>query len=127
MHAVSLAQSAAGEGYGVVVAMGGDGTANEVLNGLMRGREAGDGDAAMGVIAVGRGNDFADGIGVARGVEASCRVLAAGSMWAKSAEDFFRRADFSAMESGLVSTRWSDWKPRSSPGFPGSPAISSPR
>jgi len=78
MHAVSLARAAAVEGYGVVAAMGGDGTANEVLNGLMQARLAGEGTTAMGIIAVGRGNDFADGIGVAYGLEASCRVLAAG-------------------------------------------------
>jgi YegS/Rv2252/BmrU family lipid kinase len=78
MHAVTLARAAAAEGYGVVVAMGGDGTANEVLNGLIQARLAGEGTAAMGIIAVGQGNDFADGIGVPHGLEASCRVLAAG-------------------------------------------------
>ena len=34
-HAVELARNAAGAGSDVVVAMGGDGTANEVINGLM--------------------------------------------------------------------------------------------
>jgi diacylglycerol kinase (ATP) len=78
MHAVSLARAAAAEGYGVVVAMGGDGTTNEVLNGLIQARLAGEGTPAMGIIAVGRGNDFANGIGVPHGLEASCRVLAGG-------------------------------------------------
>ncbi len=78
MHAVTIARTAAAEGYGVVAAMGGDGTANEVLNGLMLARNAGEGAPAMGIIAVGRGNDFADGIGVPQGWDSSCRVLAAG-------------------------------------------------
>ncbi|MBN1440128.1 MAG: diacylglycerol kinase family lipid kinase [Anaerolineales bacterium] len=78
MHAVELARRAAGEGYDVVVSMGGDGTANEVLNGLMQAKLAGEGEAAMGIITVGRGNDFGHGIDVPRGLEPSCRILAAG-------------------------------------------------
>jgi YegS/Rv2252/BmrU family lipid kinase len=92
MHAVSLARAAAAEGYGVVAAMGGDGTANEVLNGLMQASLAGEGTAAMGIIAVGRGNDFANGIGVRHGLEASCRVLAAGKR---------RRIDVGKVSGGL--------------------------
>ncbi len=38
--------------------VGGDGSANEVLNGLMLARQAGQGSTAMGVLAVGQGNDF---------------------------------------------------------------------
>jgi YegS/Rv2252/BmrU family lipid kinase len=79
LHAIELAQTAVREGYDVVVAMGGDGTANEVLNGLMLAKAAGEGEAAMGLITVGRGNDFGYGIGVPHGLEASCRCLAAGN------------------------------------------------
>jgi diacylglycerol kinase (ATP) len=78
MHAVELARASARDGYGVVVAMGGDGTANEVLNGLMQAKRAGEGEAALGIITVGRGNDFGHGIDVPHGLEPSCRVLAAG-------------------------------------------------
>jgi diacylglycerol kinase (ATP) len=58
-HAIEIAQQAATGGYGAVVAVGGDGTVNEVANGLIR--AAGDGQTAvpMGVIPVGSGNDFA--------------------------------------------------------------------
>jgi YegS/Rv2252/BmrU family lipid kinase len=77
-HAAELAQEAAIEGYGVVVAVGGDGTANEVLNGLMRAKQSAGDTCAMGVLCVGRGNDFAYGMGIPPDLEAGCRVLAQG-------------------------------------------------
>jgi YegS/Rv2252/BmrU family lipid kinase len=61
-----------------VVAVGGDGTANEVLNGLMRAKQAGTAVCAMGVLCVGRGNDFAYGVGISPDLEAGCRALAQG-------------------------------------------------
>lgn len=76
-HAAELAQQATQDGYGVVVAVGGDGTANEVLNGLMLAKQTGiENRAAMGILSVGRGNDFAFGVGVPRDLEAGCRTLA---------------------------------------------------
>jgi diacylglycerol kinase (ATP) len=75
-HAVELASQAVSDGFDVVVAAGGDGTANEVLNGLMQAKEAGDGIAAMGVLSVGRGNDFAFSMGIPTDLEAGCQTLA---------------------------------------------------
>jgi diacylglycerol kinase (ATP) len=77
-HAADLAQQAADAGYEVVVAAGGDGTANEVLNGLMRARLAGGSDCAMGVLCVGRGNDLAYGWGIPTDLEEGCLTLAQG-------------------------------------------------
>jgi YegS/Rv2252/BmrU family lipid kinase len=76
--AVSLARDAARSGVGVVVAVGGDGILNEVLNGLMQAREEGHAGTALGLIAVGRGNDFAYGLGLPTSLDAACAVLAAG-------------------------------------------------
>src|SRR4051812_33649697 len=60
-HATELAESAAGDGYGLVVAHGGDGTVNEIANGLMRT------DAAerprLAVIPGGHGNVFSRALG----------------------------------------------------------------
>jgi diacylglycerol kinase (ATP) len=59
-----LAARAAQDGFGAVVAAGGDGTANEVVNGLM---ETSGGKATrtiMGLLPIGRGNDFAAGADV---------------------------------------------------------------
>jgi len=58
-HAIDLASSS--EGYDMVIAMGGDGTVHEVMNGLMRIPE--DKRPILGVVPVGSGNDFAHGIG----------------------------------------------------------------
>jgi diacylglycerol kinase (ATP) len=74
-HAVELGQQAVAEGYDVVVAVGGDGTANEVLNGLMLAKLAGDSRAAMGLIGIGRGNDFAYGLGVPHGLDVGYQIL----------------------------------------------------
>ncbi|MBN1247433.1 MAG: diacylglycerol kinase family lipid kinase [Anaerolineae bacterium] len=76
-HAAQLAHDAAQAGYDVIVAVGGDGTANEILNGLMRIPKA-ERTCAMGVLCVGRGNDFAFGAGVPAGLVEGVQVLAEG-------------------------------------------------
>lgn len=77
-HAVELTRQSIASGFDTVVGVGGDGTTNEVINGLMLAKEAGLGQAAMGVLAVGRGNDFAFSMGIPLGIEAGCRALARG-------------------------------------------------
>jgi len=71
-EAIELAARACEEGYDVVAAAGGDGTAQEVINGLLaacgeRGPQ-GEGCATLGLIPIGSGNDFAWMIGAAPGV-----------------------------------------------------------
>lgn len=77
-HAADLARQAVMDGCDVVVAMGGDGVANEVLNGLVGARREGLGSCAMGVLCAGRGNDFAYGVGIPHDLEEGCRALAEG-------------------------------------------------
>lgn len=77
-HAVELARRAAASGYQTVVALGGDGTSNEVLNGLLQAQEAGQGDAAFGALCVGTGNDLAYGVGIPLELKAGCAALARG-------------------------------------------------
>lgn len=63
-HAAELARSAGSAGYARLIAAGGDGTLNEVINGLMLARKAGQRNPALGVLPVGRGNDLAYGMGI---------------------------------------------------------------
>ena len=65
-------------GFDVVVGVGGDGTANEVVNGLVQATEDGPVDVTMGILAAGRGNDFAYGMGMPTDLDQACRVLAEG-------------------------------------------------
>jgi len=58
-HAIELAKQS--EGYDMVIAMGGDGTVHEVMNGLMQIPE--NKRPILGVVPVGSGNDFGHGIG----------------------------------------------------------------
>ncbi|GAB4492889.1 MAG: diacylglycerol kinase family lipid kinase [Anaerolineales bacterium] len=76
-HAAELAEQAARERYDVIVSASGDGTFNETLNGLMRARQAGFNHAALGVIAIGTGNDFAGGVGIPDDFEKSMDTLLA--------------------------------------------------
>jgi YegS/Rv2252/BmrU family lipid kinase len=75
--AVRLARDAAGAGFSTLVSVGGDGTANEVLNGLMQAGSAPE-DVALGVLPIGTGNDFAFGAGVSLDLEEACRIVARG-------------------------------------------------
>ncbi len=61
-HAIDLAQEAADEKYDVVVAIGGDGTVHEAVNGLMQveARQR----PRLGIVPIGSGNDFAHNLGL---------------------------------------------------------------
>jgi diacylglycerol kinase (ATP) len=76
-HATALARDAVVQGQERVIAVGGDGTANEVLNGLLQARNKPDG-TALGIIPIGTGNDFAFGAGVPLDLQAACQAVARG-------------------------------------------------
>ena len=63
-HAIELAKQASEESYDMVIAMGGDGTVHEVMNGIMQAPEHK--RPILGVVPVGSGNDFAHGIGASK-------------------------------------------------------------
>lgn len=73
-HAQQLAKEAADRRFDVVVAVGGDGTVNEVVNGL-----AGS-PTALGIIPAGTANLLAGELGVPADVDKACAVIAGGSV-----------------------------------------------
>ncbi len=71
--ATDLARSASGEGWPVIVSLGGDGTVCEVINGLVGT------DSTLGIISCGTGNDIARSLGVPISVEQAVSTLLAGA------------------------------------------------
>lgn len=72
-HATELASEASTGGFDLVVAMGGDGTVNEVARGLTGTL------TPMGIIPVGSGNGLARDLGISTRLHKYCRTLAYGS------------------------------------------------
>lgn len=75
-HAAEIAEQTDGNEYAVVVAAGGDGTCNEVLNGLMHAKNAGQSIPALAALPIGRGNDFHYAMGLPRGLEECIALIA---------------------------------------------------
>jgi len=73
-HATQLARQALDDGFLTIVAVGGDGTVNEVVNGLVK--EGGvDPEVVLGIIPWGTGADFARMLGIPRDYMEACRHL----------------------------------------------------
>src|SRR3979490_1107130 len=70
-HAVQLAREAYEQGYRRFLAVGGDGTAHEILNGVFAGRSTVQ-RIALGFLPLGTGNSFLRDFGK-NGAAASCR------------------------------------------------------
>lgn len=75
-HAEELALSASRDGYDTIVAAGGDGCVNEVINGMMRYDNPL--KPKLGIIPVGRGNDYAWAIGVPNDIGKAVDLIVSG-------------------------------------------------
>jgi diacylglycerol kinase (ATP) len=74
---IPVAEAAAREGYDAVIAAGGDGTINEVINGLLW--ATGDGPTRpFGIVPLGTANDFNLMAGLPKTIAESVAVIAAG-------------------------------------------------
>ncbi|MDL2717597.1 MAG: diacylglycerol kinase family lipid kinase [Acidobacteriota bacterium] len=83
-HAIHLAEDAGKRGIDAVVAIGGDGTVNEVVNGLMQ--LPASTRPAFGLVPDGTGNDYARTLGMRSGdLTAAAATLAKGSIRALDA------------------------------------------
>ena len=76
-HAVELAQRAVEAGRELIVAAGGDGTLNEVVNGILQADEHGKA-ARLGVMPIGSGNDFSGALGITTDLQQAAEVLKRG-------------------------------------------------
>ncbi|MCO5991764.1 diacylglycerol/lipid kinase family protein [Actinoallomurus rhizosphaericola] len=76
-HAMELAEQAVGEGYDVIIALGGDGTVNEAVNGLLAAGPSQD-LPALAVVPSGSANVFARSLGLPNNaLDAAGQVLEA--------------------------------------------------
>lgn len=73
--ATKAARIAVERKYDLVIAAGGDGTINEVVNGLAEQEYR----PTLGIIPVGTTNDFARAIGVPRNIDGACNVILEGN------------------------------------------------
>ncbi|HLE30689.1 MAG TPA: diacylglycerol kinase family protein [Anaerolineales bacterium] len=82
-HAVEIAAEAGIKGYKTVVALGGDGTVHEVVNGLMKI------DAVqrprLGIVPIGSGNDFAHSAGIETNPQEAVKRVFSGAVRAVDA------------------------------------------
>jgi diacylglycerol kinase (ATP) len=76
-HATELAYQAGLEGYDQVIAVGGDGTVHEVVNGLMK--LPAEKRPKLGVVPLGSGNDFAHAAGVETNPELALKQALTGT------------------------------------------------
>jgi YegS/Rv2252/BmrU family lipid kinase len=72
-HAFALAREAASDGYGLLVAVGGDGTINEVANGVLTAVNTE--FTTMGIVSTGTGNDFIRSLGIPKDYVGACQRL----------------------------------------------------
>ena len=74
-HATELTVWAVKQGYRHIIAVGGDGTLHEVVNGLFIQQEADPREVLLGVVAVGTGNDWMRMFGVPRRYQDAVRAI----------------------------------------------------
>jgi YegS/Rv2252/BmrU family lipid kinase len=82
-HAERIARAAIEEGCRFVVAVGGDGTVHEVVNGMMSDDGPRARDAVLGVLPSGSGCDFARTFGLPQDPFAAARHLAGDTLWGR--------------------------------------------
>ena len=75
-EAVELAQKAADNGAELIVSVGGDGTVNEIVNGIMKSKN----NPALGIIPLGWANDFIKSTNIPSDIIEACKILVRGKI-----------------------------------------------
>jgi diacylglycerol kinase (ATP) len=78
-HAIELAQQAVAQGYSPIVAAGGDGLLNEVINGVAMAAGE-DGWPPFGVLPLGTANDLVANLGMSTSLTEAAQVIARGEV-----------------------------------------------
>ncbi|RJP14515.1 MAG: diacylglycerol kinase family lipid kinase [Candidatus Abyssobacteria bacterium SURF_5] len=74
-HATTLSRQALHKGYEMIVAVGGDGTVNEVINGFFESGSLINPNAVLGMVPRGTGCDFVKTLGISRDTAAVSKIL----------------------------------------------------
>jgi YegS/Rv2252/BmrU family lipid kinase len=74
-HGVALTRKALEEGYTQIIAVGGDGTLNECLNGFLKDDKPVNPKAIFGIFPYGRGSDLARALGIPRDPKKAIQLL----------------------------------------------------
>ena len=75
-EAVELAQKAADNGAELIVSVGGDGTVNEIVNGIMKSKN----NPPLGIIPLGWANDFIKSTNIPSDIMEACKILIRGKI-----------------------------------------------
>ena len=78
MHACDIARAAVLQGYRKLFIVGGDGTLNEVVNGVFSQAEVPTADITIGIASVGTGNDFIKTLGIPKNAKKAIELLKTG-------------------------------------------------
>lgn len=108
-HACEFARSARREQFDRIVCVGGDGTLNEVISGLLESRE----DIPLGYVPLGSTNDFANSIGLPKDVTEAAKAALEGDPYQLDVGDFGGKRKFSYIASFGVFTAASYSAPQS--------------
>ena len=101
-HGTDAARSAIGDGCTFVVAVGGDGTVHEVVNGMMAEEGPRNPAAVLGVVAAGSGCDFVKTFGLPQDPADAAKHLLGDTLWGKIDVGRIRCVD----RDGAPHTRW---------------------
>lgn len=76
--ASEIARRSVDEGCGIIVAAGGDGTVNEVVNGILMNGPQTARDVKLGILSIGTGQGFAQSIGLPRDLKSQVGIISSG-------------------------------------------------